>query len=38
MEDQLPEKAKADLVGEYKPRRFSFGGFAKGRRPEDFQE
>ncbi len=37
MEDKLPEKAKVDLVGEYKPSRFSFGGFVKDQRPEDYR-
>ncbi|MEX2141994.1 MAG: ThuA domain-containing protein [Pirellulales bacterium] len=38
MEEKLPEKAKVDLVGEYEPSRFAFGGFVKERRPEDYQE
>jgi hypothetical protein len=37
MEDQLPEKAKVDVVGDYQPSRFSFGGFVKGRTPEDYK-
>lgn len=35
MEEQIPEKAKVDLVGEYQPRPFSFGGFKKGVKPQD---
>lgn len=41
MEEQLPDnpdKAKVDLVGEYKPSGFAFGGFVKDRRPEDYQK
>jgi hypothetical protein len=37
MEDKLPSKAKADIVGEFRPSRFAFGGFVKGRRPEDYR-
>jgi hypothetical protein len=35
MEDKIPEKAKVDLVGEYKPRPFRFGGAAQGVKPSD---
>jgi hypothetical protein len=35
MEDKIPEQSKVDLVGEFKPRRFKFGGYAKGVKPED---
>jgi hypothetical protein len=38
MEDKLPANAKVDLVGEYRPSRFAFGGFVKDRRPEDYQK
>jgi type 1 glutamine amidotransferase len=38
MEEKLPEKAKVDLVGEYRPSRFAFGGFVKDRRPEDYRK
>jgi hypothetical protein len=37
MEEKLPEMAKVDLVGEYAPSRFAFGGFVKDRRPEDYK-
>jgi hypothetical protein len=36
MEDKIPEKSKVDIVGEYKPLPFGFGGFAKGRKPADY--
>lgn len=36
MEDQIPEKANVTLVGEYKPTKFSFGGFRKGLKPLDY--
>ena len=35
LEDRIPERARADLVGEYRPRAFGFNGFEKGRRPAD---
>ena len=35
MEDEIPAKAKVDLVGEYKPLPFRFGGFTKGIKPAD---
>jgi hypothetical protein len=38
MEDKLPEKANVDLVGDYQPTRFAFGGFVKGRTPADYQK
>ncbi|MFO0843107.1 MAG: hypothetical protein U0797_12055 [Gemmataceae bacterium] len=37
MEGQIPEKSKVDLVGEFKPLPFKFGGFKKGVRPEDLK-
>ncbi len=33
MEDKIPEKANVDLVGDYQPSGFSFGGFKKGLKP-----
>ncbi|HEY2155234.1 MAG TPA: ThuA domain-containing protein [Isosphaeraceae bacterium] len=36
LEDQIPEKANVDLVGKYEPTPFGFGGFVKGKRPEDY--
>ena len=38
MEAKLPENAKVDLVGEYEPSRFSFGGFVKDRHPDDYRK
>jgi hypothetical protein len=35
LERRIPAKSKADLVGEYQPRPFGFGGFTKGVRPSD---
>lgn len=37
MEDRIPAKAKVDLVGEYKPSPFRFGGHKKGVKPADLQ-
>jgi type 1 glutamine amidotransferase len=36
MEKKIPAKAKVDIVGEYHPHAFGFGGYTKDRRPEDF--
>jgi type 1 glutamine amidotransferase len=36
MEDKIPSRSTVDLVGEYKPRPFGFGGFTKGVKPSDF--
>jgi len=36
LEDKIPEKTNVDLVGPYDPHPFGFGGFQKGRKPEDF--
>jgi type 1 glutamine amidotransferase len=33
--DKIPEKSNVDLVGEFKPTMFSFGGFIKGVKPQD---
>jgi hypothetical protein len=35
LDDKIPARSKVDLVGEYQPRPFGFGGFAKGRKPSD---
>ncbi len=35
LEDKIPEKTPVDLVGEYKPLPFKFGGFKKGVKPAD---
>lgn len=36
MESQIPEKAKVDIVGEFKPTMYGFGTFQKGLKPADF--
>jgi hypothetical protein len=36
MDDAIPARTKVDLVGEYQPLPFKFGGFAKGVKPSDF--
>ena len=36
MEDKIPARTHVDLVGEYQPLPFKFGGFAKGIKPSDF--
>lgn len=35
MEDRIPAKSNVDLVGEYKPTPFKFGGYVKGVKPSD---
>lgn len=35
MEDEIPAKSKVDIVGEYEPRPFKFGGHKKGVKPSD---
>ena len=35
MEDKIPAKSNVDLVGEYHPLPFGFGGFKKGVKPSD---
>lgn len=35
LEDQIPAKTNVELVGDYKPLPFKFGGFAKGIKPAD---
>jgi hypothetical protein len=37
LEDKIPAKSKVDIVGEYKPSKFAFGGYVKGVKPEDLQ-
>jgi hypothetical protein len=37
MEKKIPEKAKVDILGEYKPLPFGFGKFRKGLKPEDYR-
>ena len=36
MEKKIPAKAKVDIVSEYHPRVFGFGGYTKGKKPKDF--
>jgi len=35
LEEKIPEKSKVDIVGEFKPLPFKFGGFKQGVKPED---
>ncbi|MCE9606542.1 MAG: ThuA domain-containing protein [Planctomycetia bacterium] len=35
LENAIPEKSQVDIVGEYKPTMFSFGGHVKGIKPQD---
>ena len=37
MEDKIPETTNVDIVGEYKPSPFKFGGFKKGVKPSDHE-
>ena len=36
LEDKISESSNVDLVGEYVPTPFSFGGFVKGKKPADY--
>ena len=36
LEDKIPAKSNVDLVGEFKPTRFGFNGFVKGKKPIDY--
>jgi type 1 glutamine amidotransferase len=38
MEDQIPARAKVDLVGKFDPHPFKFGGFVKGIKPSDLAD
>jgi hypothetical protein len=35
LEDRIPERAKVDVIGEYRPLPFGFGGFKKGVKPAE---
>ncbi len=35
LEDKIPAQSKVDIVGEYKPLPYGFGGFKKGVKPGD---
>lgn len=37
MEKQISPRADVNIVGEYHPSHFSFGGYIKGRKPENYQ-
>lgn len=37
LEGKIPEKSKVDLVGDFKPLHFSFGGYKKGVKPEELK-
>jgi hypothetical protein len=37
LEDKIPEKSNVELVGDYEPSNFSFGGFKKGVMPQEHE-
>jgi hypothetical protein len=37
LEDKITDKANVELVGEFKPSPFKFGGFVKGVKPADLK-
>jgi hypothetical protein len=37
LEDKIPTRSEVGLVGDYRPRPFAFGGFARGLRPRDLR-
>jgi len=36
LDEKIPEKSNVDLVGEFKPTRFAFNGYVKGKKPADY--
>lgn len=38
LEEQIPERAKVDIVGTYEPTNFGFGTHKKGLKPEDLRD
>ena len=38
LQEQIPPKAKVDLVGEFKPTAFGFKGYQKGKKPMDYAD
>lgn len=39
LSDAIPEQGtKVDLVGEYRPSKYSFGGYLKGTKPSDYEQ
>jgi hypothetical protein len=38
LEEKIPAKSNVEIVGDYKPNPFKFGGFVKGRKPADLLE
>jgi hypothetical protein len=36
LENSIPEKSSVEIVGDYKPTMFSFGGYVKGLKPQDY--
>jgi type 1 glutamine amidotransferase len=38
LEEKIPARSNVEIVGDYKPNPFKFGGFVKGRKPADLLE
>lgn len=36
LDDKIPAKSNVDLVGDFKPTKFGFNGFVKGKKPSDY--
>ena len=36
LEEKIADSSDVELVGDYKPTKFGFGGFVKGRKPSDY--
>jgi hypothetical protein len=36
LEEKIPAKSQVDILGEYKPSPFKFGGYVKGKKPADY--
>ncbi|MBI3866314.1 MAG: hypothetical protein HY290_30915, partial [Planctomycetia bacterium] len=35
-DDKIPAKSNVEIVGEFKPTPFKFGGYTKGKKPADY--
>jgi hypothetical protein len=37
LEQQIPKESNVDIVGEYKPTMYGYGGYKKGLTPADYK-
>lgn len=38
LDDKIAAKSNVEIVGEFKPSKFSFGGYVKGKKPADYEK